>query len=153
MAFLQDQMKAQGYTDARLMDVPSVYNIVAAVQEGRLTAEGLSGMHFFLVDSVGEDFGLGYGRYFQCSWVEDLGQRKNAAGELVPLYKGTYFNMDLNISVAVIWAGTRPLEGQKLNVDYLLFVNADSYETKGAGTRARLVFLRPKWAGANDYVP
>lgn len=69
----------------------------------------------------------------------------------VPVYMALYSNSQIDMTVTVYWGGTRPLKGQKLNVDFLTYIKADTYKNTNDEDRTEVIFIRPKWAGRNGH--
>lgn len=148
--FLRQQI---GGSPDKLLELNDLYSLMLAVQNGKVTTEQLSGMHFFFKDSIGTKNNImeSVNEYFRCIQVIDVKDTEPGSNK-VPVYKALYGNNSIRITASVIWGGTRPLEGQLLNADYLSFSGAGSYETKDGSRRSELIFVRPYWAGRNGDV-
>lgn len=144
LANVKKQLTSQGINTSLLIEADDLYKVMLLIQEGVLATENLKGAHLFFKDSTGIDYGLGIGRFFSCVEVTDITNKLPISGN-TPIFKALYSNPLINISVSVISMGPRPLEGQKLNVDYLEIGGVDSYESRGGGKRAEVIFIKPQW--------
>ncbi len=152
VAYLKDQALLAGHKLEKFYEVDSLFGVMKALQDGRLTTSDLKDALFYFKDPVGYDSGYLYNStYFKCIQVIDMGEVENDSGDKVPVYQALYTNPKIEMTVTVIWAGTRPLQGQKLNVDFLGFSRADTYKNKKDEDRTEVIFWRPKWAGSNGY--
>jgi hypothetical protein len=153
LSFLKQQIIATGGNPDNLLELNALYSLMLAVQNGKITTEQLSGRHFFFKDSIGTKNNImeSVNEYFRCIQVIDVKNTEPGSNK-VPVYKALYGNNSIHITASVIWGGTRPLEGQMLNVDYLSFSGVDSYEAKDGSRRSELIFVRPYWAGRNGDV-
>jgi len=134
----------------RIEVMNDIYELVESVQESKLTVQSLENKSFYFENSLGVDYdGIKDDRYFQCIQVVKIYKDKEKTE--FAYYEALYTNLNLNITVTVYWFGVQPLVGQKLNTDFLIFMGADQYETKGNGTRAMLIFAWPRWAEKNGY--
>lgn len=150
IAFLKEQAQLAGL-DLEYVYVPdSVFSLMKDLQDGRFTTNDLSGAAFYFKDTLGKDGDYYYdSTYFKCAQVIDMGELEKDSGEKVPTYLAHYYNFQIDMTVAVYWVGTRPLQGQKLNVDFLVYIGVDTFENKKNEDRTRVMFWRPDWADSN----
>lgn len=152
VAYLKDAALLSGHKLENFYEVNDLFGVMKALQDGRLTTSDLKDALFYFKDPDGYDSGYLYNStYFKCIQVIELGEFENDSGEKVPLYQALYTNSQIEMTLTVIWAGTRPLQGQKLNVDFLTFYKADTYKNKKDEDLTEVIFWRPKWAGSNGY--
>ena len=148
--YLKKQAILADHKLKNITEEKSLFRLMSQLQEGNVTTSDLEGTLFYFNDPVGQgsdDFRSV--QYFKCIQVFEEEYQESG----VPVYQALYTNIQIDIKVTVYWVGTRPLEGQKLNTDFLIYIEAGSYETKNNDTRSRVIFVRPKWAGSNGYVP
>jgi len=152
VAYLKDQALVSGHKLENFYEVDGLFEVMKALQDGKLTTSDLKDALFYFKDPDGYDSGYLYNStYFKCIQVIELGEVENDSGDKVPLYQALYTNSQIEMTVTVIWAETRPLQGQKLNVDFLTFYKADTYKNKKDEDLTEVIFFRPKWAGSNGY--
>lgn len=152
VAYLKDQALLTNHNLNHFYVEDSLFAIMDALQDGNLTTSDLEDALFYFKDPVGYDSGYLYNStYFKCIQVFEMGDLENDSGDKVPIYMALYNNPQIEMTVTVYWAGTRPLQGQKLNVDFLTFDKADTYKNKKNEDLTEVIFWRPKWAGANGY--
>lgn len=152
VAYLKDQALLTNHKLDNFYEADSLFAIMNALQDGKLTTSDLKDALFYFRDPVGYDSGYLYNStYFKCIQVVEMGDLENDSGDKVPVYMALYRNSQIDMTVTVYWAGTRPLQGQKLNVDFLTFDKADTYKNKKNEDRTEVIFWRPKWAGSNGY--
>ena len=144
---LKKMMLRSNYKPELLIRVESMFNVMSAFQDGRVTGESMKGFSYFLEDPLGIDNGSpNLSTYFQCAQVIPTEGIKDAEGKETTVYKALYSNPFITLTASVYWLNTRPLVGQKLNTDFLLFLGVDEYETKNGDTRSEIQFIRPSWA-------
>jgi len=152
VAFLKDQAQLAGLNLEYFYEVDSLFSLMKDLQDGEITTNDLSEALFYFEDTVGDDGDLIFDRtYFKCIQVIALGEETNNYEEKVPTYLALYTNYQIDITVSVVWFGTRPLKGQKLNVDFLAYGGVDTYKNINNEDMERVTFVRPFWAGSNGY--
>jgi hypothetical protein len=144
---LKERMAAYGYKPELLVEVKSMFNLMSAFQDGRVTGESVKGFSFFLQDSLGIDNGNpNLSTYLQCVQVIPVDGVKDNEGKEIKVYKALYSNPFITLTASVYWYNTQPLVGQKLNTDFLLYLSVGEYKTKGGDSRGEVQFIRPQWA-------
>lgn len=152
VAYLKDGALAMGYKLENFYEMDNLFGVVKALQDGKITTSDLSDAMLYFNDNDGYDSGYLYNStYFKCLQVIELGEMENDSGENISLYKALYTNSQIDMTVTVIWAGTMPLKGQKLNVDFLTYGESGTYKNIKNEDRAEVIFWRPRWAGSNGY--
>lgn len=152
VTFLKDQAQLVGLNLEFFYEVDSPFSLMKDIQDGRFTTNDLSEALFYFKDTLGDDTGsMLDSTYFKCIQVMDMGEYETDSGEKSHAYFAHYSNFQIDMTVAVMWDGTRPLQGQKLNVDFLAYVGVDSFKNKNDEDRTRVIFARPDWAGSNGY--
>lgn len=152
VAYLKDQAVLTGSKLENFYEMDNLFGVMKALQDGKLTTSDLKDALFYFNDPDGYDSGYLYNStYFKCIQVIDMGELENNEGNKVPVFMALYTNSQIDMTVTVWWYGTRPLQGQKLNVDFLMFDKAGTYKNKKDEDRTEVVFSRPKWAGSNGY--
>lgn len=152
VAFLKYQALLSNQKLENFYEVASLFGVMKALQDGKLTTSDLKDALFYFKDPDGYDSGYLYNStYFKCVQVIEMGGLENDSGEKVPIYQALYTNSQIEMTVTVYWAETRPLQGQKLNVDFLTFYKVGTYKNKKGDDRTEVIFWRPKWAGSNGY--
>ncbi|MFQ5543174.1 MAG: hypothetical protein ACE5FY_02340 [Nitrospiria bacterium] len=149
VAYLQKRILAHGGNLREFHQFDSLFSLVRELEDGLLNTEELNGRHFYF----GDDFIDGTSHRhvdstFECIQVirlEDI----EVDGRKEKMHSCLYYDFRVHTTVMVIWVGIIPREGQHLNTDYLIFLEAGSYEAKGGGDRNYIKFIRPRWAGEN----
>lgn len=152
IAYLKDQAILMGRKLDKFYEVDSVFAVMEALQDGILTTDDLAEAMFYFKDTDGNDTGYLYNStYFTCVQVIEIGELENSNKKKVTVYQALYSNSQIDMTVSVYWVDTRPLQGQKLNLDFLVYDKTDTYKNKKDQDRTEVVFWRPKWAGRNGY--
>lgn len=144
---IKKAMLGTNYKPELLVRVKSMFSIMSVFQDGKVTGEASKGFSYFLEDPLGIDNGShNISSYFLCAQVTPLEGVKDTDGKDIKTYKALYSNPFITLTASVYWVNTRPLVGQKLNTDFLLFMGVDEYETESGDTRSEIQFIRPLWA-------
>ena len=145
--FLKTIMPSYGYNPELLVEINSLFDLMKIIQNGEITSDSVKGFTFYLKDPVGIDNGIfNLSKYFQCAQVIPISGVKNSDQKEVEVYKALYFNPIINITIVVYWYNSRPLVGQKLNVDFLAYLGVNEYKTNNNEMRSQIEFIRPAWA-------
>lgn len=140
-------MPSYGYNPEFLVEVNNMFDLMKIIQNGEITSDGIKGFTFYLKDPVGIDNGIfNLSKYFQCAQVTPISGVKSSDQKEVDVYKALYFNPRINITIVVYWYNSRPLVGQKLNVDFLAYLGVSEYKTNNNEMRSQIEFIRPAWA-------
>ncbi|MDO8328977.1 MAG: hypothetical protein Q7T36_00725 [Fluviicoccus sp.] len=143
---IKKKMLATSYSPDLLIRVKSMLHLMSAFQEGRVTEKSMKGFSYFLEDPVGRDSGTILSTSFQCLQVIPIDGIKDENGKEIQVYKALYSNPFIPITASVYWHNTRPLVGQKLNTDFLMFLGVGEYENKSGDKRSEVQFILPSWA-------
>lgn len=97
VAYLKDQSLLNKHKLEKFYEVDSLFAVMKALQDGRLTTDDLSESMFYFNDTDGEDTGYLYNStYFTCIQVIEMGELENNDGD-----KGfaTYFTDPITIEI------------------------------------------------------
>jgi len=150
VSYLKEKAFALNYDLNKFYKLKNLFTLMTEIQEGEITTDDLSEAMFYFKDRTGKETGSRQSdTYFRCFQVIKMGDRETVDGREVPVYMALYSNPQIDMTVTVLWTSTKPLQGQKLNVDFLVYYDAESYETKSGLDKTQVIFSRPSWSGRN----